>query len=1204
MTGDEPELGLGPRYVVERPLGRGAASVVVAVRDRLHDVRRALKVATKKGQVRRYRTEYRRQLALRHPNVVLAYDFGTTTRGFPFYTLELVRGVNFGNLRDRATPEVLSVVAMQVLDALATIHARGWVHRDIKPRNVLVVGKGTAALVRLIDFGLLARAGDAGRAAGTLPYMAPEVARGEPIDGRADLYSLGMMMYEALLPEDMARTIEDVARRLAEQPTPPSRVNPVIPAALSDFVVRLIAPDRADRFPDAGAAAAALVRLPGFSVGRGPERAAAERLMRGGAISHRPRVVNQARRWAAQTAEEKRGCVCAVEGGIGVGKTPFLRELSMRLNLDGMRVVRVRTTREPGSPIIELLKAARAIAPDVFEPELPAMRIDRTDPIGELSRFSGQVAIALAAAFGKTPTALIIDDLHRAEPVAIDVLRSLAAEAAGVPLMVVGAADLRTDHLNLRQALGPGTHNIDLKPLRRSEVAQLAANRLHGLRLPRPAVDRLVEDSEGMPSLVERTLARLLVEGTIQRDASGYTFIGGRYQPVMHGDSALAAARIAQVEEGQQSVLWAAAVLGREIDAERVARIADTSVDRAGETLAALARLEILAPAEAIENPSYTFSRRTVLAHVYQDIPQEERRQLHDRAAALLATLPATGVRAEERVEHLLKGSDDDAAVAAAIEAGGRAAAVYADRRAIEYYARAYARLKGKEDARVAPVALRLGRLFERSGELERAVVWFEPARWVARDVRVETEATLGLAAVALVRGKPADAEALASAALEQLQNAPEPRLQAVAQRIEALVAVQGGDTARAERLLLSGLDVLESAGAEHEAIEVLLDLARIFRDRGEIIRSVRYARRARQRARVRGDSSALAEANTIIGRGFLNAGRFRAARRALFHGLGVARASGDQLRQASVTREIGNLHYREGDLEAALERYESSLELVRASRARAEESACLHNIGVVRTRLGELRVAVTALCAALELAEAIGDVAGGAASASELGLTYCVLGDLRRARQQLLAAEATATAVDHIVVTSETRPLLAWVALHEGNTQPFYTLLDDLDQILGRLEDPAHRATALYQVGICAAVAGASRDAMRISDKLDREIADGGIGELRVASIALRGRARAALGDIDGATESLLEAARQAAEDGLRPIEVEVRLELGRLHAGTDRGAEQLTRCMEVMRSIVAELPPDLATTYLSAAPAREARERFLREHKRVFAS
>jgi len=1187
-------IDLGRRFEVTGELGRGAASRVLAVRDRLQDVDRAVKVATRRGQLRRFQAEFRRLCEFRHRNIVRAFDYGLAVGGHPFYTLELVDGVNLGAFEDRADPEPLGVLAMQLLDALATLHARGWVHRDLKPENILVVGRGTALLTRLIDLGLMARAGERSRSAGTLPYMAPEVARGEAIDGRADLYSLGIVLYEALLPEDMARTIEDVARRMTERMPPPSRVNPVIPSGLSEFVMKLIEPEPGDRFPDALTAATALAKVPGMRLSRGPPRAASERLLRGGATAHRPRLLRKLRTLAREARENSHGRMAVLEGNIGVGKTPLLRELSMTLSLDGFRVVRLRATHRPGSPVRALMRIARALGFQGVTPRASeASMLDPRARLSETSAFAGQIGVTLAAALGQEPTALLIDDLHRAEPVALEVLQSLREALEGVPLFVLCTGDRRLDGISLADTLGFDVRRLELLPLNRAEIGALVAHRLVGLKLPPPALERLARDSEGMPSLVERTLALLLLDGTVQKDGAGYVFAGGRYRSAHHQDRALAVERVEQVSEAHRSVLWGAAVLGRAISAAPVARLTSSSLQHTREALAELASLEILNPAEASREPGYAFVSRDVLSAVYQRIPQAIRRDLHERASDVVG---GAGGSVEERAEHLLKSSNDDRAIDAAVAAGDRATLVHADRRAIEYYARAYARISGTEDTRAAPVALRLGRLFERTGELERASVWYQTAAGAATAEHgsLKAEATLGLGAVAYVRGLSSETERQAARALELLGARPDPRLQAMAHRLQALVATQGGDVAHAARLLEKTLAEVEAAGAEKEVVEVLLDLARYSRECGEHVKAVRYARRAQRRARRRGDASALADASTVLARGFLSAARFRAAKRALLHGLRGARSSGDRLREGLVLREIGNMRVREADFEGALARYQRSLELVRASRARGDESAALHNIGIVRSRLGEFRAALAALQAALDLTHSIGDVQGAAATATELGHSYARLGDLPRARSVLKSAIETAASLPDPVTAAEAGAILGWVEVRAGDVGVGHGLLGRLDNLIEPLEDPANAGLALLYATRCALLLGEPHKARRLADRLRAVVEAGGLGDLRPATIGVRGEAAALAGDNDRAIDLLTQAALAAARLELRPLEIDMRAALGRLLAGTDQSAAQLTRAMEVTREVVDGMPVDLSEVFLATAEAQRLRADF----------
>jgi len=363
VKGSDTNRGLGKRFEVFGELGEGGEACVLAVNDRLCQLRRAIKLAPEKRFRRRFRAEFRKLAQLRHPNIVRAYDYDETDDGIPYYTMEWVEGVSLVEFPQRGKPEVLAVIAMQLLDALSAIHARGWVHRDIKPTNMLIVGEGRGALVRLIDMGHMTLAGRPSAVSGTLPYIAPEIVRQEICDARSDLYSLGVVLYEVLVPEAAALTTEDMIQ-FRRSLRPPHQLNHAIPVGFSDFIMRLLEDDPNRRFESAKIAAAALSRVTELHVGLGPNRLLYERLVRGGAVSHRSRLLERSRRLTKNLQQEGRGGLVLVDGPIGIGKTPFMRELGMTLSLDGFRILRFRATKEPGSPILEILEAARSFLID------------------------------------------------------------------------------------------------------------------------------------------------------------------------------------------------------------------------------------------------------------------------------------------------------------------------------------------------------------------------------------------------------------------------------------------------------------------------------------------------------------------------------------------------------------------------------------------------------------------------------------------------------------------------------------------------------------------------------------------------------------------------------------------------------------------------------------------------------------------------
>jgi serine/threonine protein kinase len=263
---------LGERYELTELLGRGGMAEVhrahdrslariVAVKllpaDRRHDDTEAL----------RLQDEARAAAGLSHPHVVAVHDVGVSPHGV-YVVMELLEGRTWRDeVREqgRVTEVEAARVGSAVAAALAHAHARGIVHRDVNPSNVMLLDDGTP---KLMDFGIakiedLPGLTETGKVVGTAAYMSPEQVRGEPLDGRSDVYSLGCTLYEVVTGSTPFRGLgsaDVAAARLREPPAPPRQLLPGVSIGLEDVVLRAMALDPRDR-PDAGTLAEALHEL-------------------------------------------------------------------------------------------------------------------------------------------------------------------------------------------------------------------------------------------------------------------------------------------------------------------------------------------------------------------------------------------------------------------------------------------------------------------------------------------------------------------------------------------------------------------------------------------------------------------------------------------------------------------------------------------------------------------------------------------------------------------------------------------------------------------------------------------------------------------------------------------------------------------------------------------------------------------------------
>ena len=260
-----PDLPRIPGYAVEMALGSGGMATVYRARQRALDRPVAIKVLRAYGReaselMQRFEQEAKLIAALDHPNIVAIYEVTRTEDGDACYVMPLFE---HGDLASRPKPMAESEirrVLLAVLDALGHAHAKGVVHRDVKPANVLFDARGKPLLA---DFGVALkvqsreRLTSHGRTVGSSETMSPEQARGDPVDGRSDLYSVGCLAFELLTgyPPFTGDDFLQVALRHQQEPVPrlPQRLahwQPFIDCALAKT------PDQ--RYADAAAMSAAL----------------------------------------------------------------------------------------------------------------------------------------------------------------------------------------------------------------------------------------------------------------------------------------------------------------------------------------------------------------------------------------------------------------------------------------------------------------------------------------------------------------------------------------------------------------------------------------------------------------------------------------------------------------------------------------------------------------------------------------------------------------------------------------------------------------------------------------------------------------------------------------------------------------------------------------------------------------------------------
>ncbi|MBA3540268.1 MAG: serine/threonine protein kinase [Deltaproteobacteria bacterium] len=278
---------LDGRYYVDKKIGEGGMGVVFSARHAVIERPLAIKVLKREvmrdtATIRRFEQEARAASRIGHPNIVDVTDFGVTPDGMTYTVMEFIAGATLGQTIRASAPfpaQRAVRIAAQIARALGAAHDKGIVHRDLKPENVFLLDRdGRIDFVKIVDFGIAKvapvegqqagpRLTRAGSVFGTPEYMAPEQAAGRgDTDGRADIYALGVILYEMLcarVPHKGDTMVRTLAMQMLDPVEPPSKVRPDanIPAELEAVVLLALAKKREHRYQTMGALLAALDKV-------------------------------------------------------------------------------------------------------------------------------------------------------------------------------------------------------------------------------------------------------------------------------------------------------------------------------------------------------------------------------------------------------------------------------------------------------------------------------------------------------------------------------------------------------------------------------------------------------------------------------------------------------------------------------------------------------------------------------------------------------------------------------------------------------------------------------------------------------------------------------------------------------------------------------------------------------------------------------
>ena len=672
-----------PGFDVISELGRGAETVVYRVRRHGRDY--ALKLlAAADGDSGQLLTALRREAALLgcvgHPLLPRIIDVGQVEAG-PYLVLEHVDGRTLSEtLRSGRLDEARALrLASDVAGPLAAAHRAGLVHRDVKPDNIIVERDGTG---RLIDFGLAARGGrQHDRVAGTLLYSAPEQTGmlKRPVDGRSDLYALGVVLFEAVTGQTPFHSSDagELIRQHATAPVPdPRSIRSDVSATFAAIIVKLMAKDPDDRYQSGESLLADVHRLsarPGalFEVGSrvfGVQHVGPDAL-----VGRAEEVVSLASRWLR--AREGAGGCALVQGPAGVGKSRLVREVTTAVATDGdlllygkcvpddpVPLAPLRTAVERGLRAVDRLPPAeRDVVVDrlrraagrggpllrALSPMLAALV--QAPELGESNRheqFTNAVAaflLDLAEEFGGA--VLQLDDVQWLDGATRRVLQQMATSLPDARMLVIATGRDDDDNLPALELfaadMGPALDTrLPLAPLAEDAVVELVRLHLGGMQVAEAATDELVARVGGNPFTVVEYVRAVIDAGLLTPSWGGWRLdVAGLDRLELSGDALhLVLQRIAQLEPESRRLLAAGAATGRRFPSDLVAAVCNVDAQQGRDALREAESRRLVTGSGG----AYRFLHDRIREALLAQLDRSALHRLHQRIAEVIESAGAT----------------------------------------------------------------------------------------------------------------------------------------------------------------------------------------------------------------------------------------------------------------------------------------------------------------------------------------------------------------------------------------------------------------------------------------------------------------------------------------------------------------------------------------------------------------------------------
>ncbi|MBN1955301.1 MAG: GAF domain-containing protein [Anaerolineae bacterium] len=1052
---------LNNRYQVVRELGKGGMGAVYLVEDLLQEGR----VVTLKmiradllgdRNLTQFKYEFAAQGQLNHPNLVTAYDFGVIADSNEyFYTMEYIPGEDLYAAAQRlsqATPGVydwLYDIVVQTCRALQYIHSRGLIHYDVKPGNIRITPEGQ---VKLMDFGLIGEARGEGqiKVRGTPEYIAPELVRGDPVDHRADLYSLGISLYEIVagkLPFSGDSSMVILRQHVEATPEPPRKFSADVPEALQSIILRLIAKEPADRYESANAVIQAVNRLAEFDFPVETKETKRGYVQSGSFVGREFELARL--QGLMMRMMQEQGRLVLITGAAGMGKTRLVRELRLRAQMQRVLVCegtcreQVRTPYRPWVSILsQVIAHHRSSSPDVLQVygmSLVRLIPELADQVG-VSPLAGAEIDDKQALFDAAyrflsacdrPLMLIVEDLQYADAETVELLDYLGQRAAQVRWLLCGvyrehgmdeahplnALVAKARLISRRHESQPSTSAgeetsydlVHLEALSEIDTKELVQSMLGVKELPPGLLTHLIAQTGGNPLFIESMMHNMVEEDLLRYDGEAWQIDVTGLKRIPQSIQEASERRLHRLDEESLALLQWAAAMGQWPDMEVLARVTDHSPEDLYRIVNDAVQRHVLAAGEQDGESTYRFITDSMRDAIYNTLSPEERTLRHRQIGEVMCALYEKDQVAEWLAWHFEQAGDFHLALRHAQIAGDKARQASANESAIQHYGRAlsfmrqraeladsqveYEILSGREDC------YRLvGERRAQQADLDRMAQLAEEMNDFGKRIEVATRQV----ALANDLGNHVDARHAAEEALALARQVQDQKLEADSLNALSDACIVLGERSRAQECYEQALRLYRDLGDRRGEALSLEGLGTVARRAGYPSEAMDYFERALAIHRETGNRQGEADALNALG---ITTGDRSWARNYHEQSLGIAQSMGNRADQARSYNNLAIAYWSLGLYGRARDYMEQAVQIVRDMGGRSSLAHYLETLGRTYLELGEYVQAQQVLEEGRAISTDIGDRYVASAYWYMLGRVALARRQLPEARELIQAA-------------------------------------------------------------------------------------------------------------------------------------------------------------------------------------------------------